>query len=35
MFGDGDVIFRDTPSKKTYLSIDEGIALARQVGASV
>ena len=35
VFCDGDVIFRDTPSKKTYLSIDEGIALARQVGASV
>ncbi len=35
IFKDGDVIFRDTPSKKTYLSIEEGIALARSVGASV
>lgn len=35
VFVDGEVIHRDTPSKKTYLSIDEGIALARSVGASV
>ncbi|MFA9486482.1 class II glutamine amidotransferase [Moraxella haemolytica] len=35
VFADGDVVFRDTPSKKTYLSIEEGIALARSVGASV
>lgn len=35
VFGDGDVIFRDAPSKKTYLSVEEGIALARAVGASV
>lgn len=35
IFHDGKVIFSDTPSKKTYLSIQEGIALARQVGASV
>ncbi len=35
IFKDGDVIFRDTPSKKTYLSIEEGIEIARQVGASV
>lgn len=35
IFQDGDVVFRDTPSKKTYLSIEEGIALARSVGASV
>ncbi|MDO4250778.1 MAG: class II glutamine amidotransferase [Moraxella sp.] len=35
IFKDGDVIFRDTPSKKTYLSIEQGIALARSVGASV
>ncbi|OOS23127.1 class II glutamine amidotransferase [Moraxella pluranimalium] len=35
IFKDGDVVFRDTPSKKTYMSIEEGIALARSVGASV
>lgn len=35
VFQDGDVVFRDTPSKKTYLSIEDGIALARRVGASV
>ncbi|OOR89603.1 class II glutamine amidotransferase [Moraxella caviae] len=35
IFQDGDVVFKDTPSKKTYLSIEEGIALARSVGASV
>lgn len=35
VFRDGDIIHQDRPSKKTYLSIDEGIALARKVGASV
>ena len=35
IFADGDVVFRDTPSKKTYLSIEQGIEIARQVGASV
>lgn len=35
VFEDGDVIFKDTPSKKTYLSIEQGIELARNVGASV
>lgn len=35
IFRDGDVIFRDAPSKKTYLSIEEGIAKARAVGASL
>lgn len=35
VFEDGDVVFKDSPSKKTYLSIEEGIALARSVGASV
>lgn len=34
VFKDGDVIFKDTPSKKTYLSIEEGLARARAVGAS-
>lgn len=35
IFKDGDVVFRDTPSKKTYMSIEDGIALARSVGASI
>ena len=35
VFQDGDVVFKDAPSKKTYLSIEDGIALARSVGASV
>lgn len=35
IFKDGDVILQDLPSKKEYLSIEEGIALARKVGASV
>lgn len=35
VFEQGDVVFRDVPSKKTYLTIEEGIARARQVGASV
>ena len=35
VFADGEVIFRDAPSKKTYLSLEEGIAIARSVGASV
>ena len=35
VFKNGDVVFKDTPSKKTYLSIEDGIALARSAGASV
>ena len=35
IFQDGDVVFRDTLSKKTYLTIEQGIEIARQVGASV
>ncbi|MCL1623452.1 class II glutamine amidotransferase [Moraxella sp. Tifton1] len=35
VFKDGAIVFRDTPSKKTYMTIEEGIALARSVGASV
>ncbi|MDO5651091.1 MAG: class II glutamine amidotransferase [Moraxella sp.] len=35
VFQNGDVTFKDTPSKKTYLSIEEGIALAKSVGVSV
>lgn len=35
VFCNGLPIFKDTPSKKTYLSIEEGIAIARRVGASL
>ncbi|PIE47755.1 MAG: class II glutamine amidotransferase [Gammaproteobacteria bacterium] len=35
IFKDGDVILQDLPSKKEYLSIEEGIALAKAVGASI
>lgn len=35
VFCEGEVVFCDTPSKKTYMSIEDGIALARSVGASV
>uniref|UniRef100_A5WHT9 Glutamine amidotransferase, class-II n=1 Tax=Psychrobacter sp. (strain PRwf-1) TaxID=349106 RepID=A5WHT9_PSYWF len=35
VFQDGDIIFRDTPSLRKYLTIEEGIAIARQVGASL
>lgn len=35
VFRDGDVILRDMPSTKEYLTIEEGIAIARRVGASV
>ena len=35
VFHDGEMVFKDTPSKKTYLSIEEGIKLACSVGASV
>lgn len=35
IFQDGAPVFRDVPSKKTYLSIEEGITLARAVGASL
>lgn len=35
IFRDGSIIQQDVPSKKTYLSIEDGIALARAVGASV
>ncbi len=35
IFQNGDVIFKNSPSKKVYLSIEEGIAKARAVGASV
>lgn len=35
VFQNGVPVFKDTPSKKTYLSIEEGIAIARRVGASV
>lgn len=35
IFKEGDIIFKDTPSKKTYLSIDEGVALARRFGTAL
>ncbi|MDO4894581.1 class II glutamine amidotransferase [Moraxella sp.] len=35
IFQDGGVVFADTPSKKTYLTIEEGLAKARAVGASI
>lgn len=35
IFRQGRMVHQDLPSKKTYLSIDDGITLARQVGASV
>nr|WP_255016725.1 class II glutamine amidotransferase [Psychrobacter sp. PraFG1]UTT87684.1 class II glutamine amidotransferase [Psychrobacter sp. PraFG1] len=35
VFQEGDIIFRDTPSLRKYLTIEEGIAIARQVGASL
>lgn len=35
VFRDGAVVYQDTPNNPTYLSIAEGIAIARKVGASV
>ena len=35
IFQDGEVIFKDSPSQSKFLAIDEGIAIARAVGASV
>lgn len=35
VFQDGEAIFKDTPSKKTYLSIEEGLQIARSVGATL
>lgn len=35
IFQNGDVVFKDTPSKKTYLTIEEGLAIARAVGATL
>ena len=35
VFRDGDIVFRDTPSLRKYLTIEEGIAIAREVGASL
>lgn len=35
VFQHGEVVFQDCLNKKTYLSIEEGIAMARRVGASV
>ena len=33
-FRDGNMVFRDRPAQPRYLSIDEGIAIARSVGAA-
>lgn len=35
IFQDGDVIYKDSPSQRKFLTIEEGIAIARAVGASV
>ncbi len=35
IFRDGEIIVRDQPNDKKYLTIEEGIAIARKVGASV
>ncbi len=35
IFRDGEVIISDQPQDKCYLTIEEGIAIARKVGASV
>lgn len=35
IFRDGAVVHQELPSKRTYLSVEEGIAIARKVGASV
>ncbi len=35
IFRDGEIIVRDEPNEKQYLTIEEGIAIARKVGASV
>ena len=35
IFRDGQVLHKDTPSLRKYLTIEEGIAIAREVGASV
>lgn len=35
VFQNGDIIYQDTPKRPVYLSIEEGIAIARQVGATL
>ena len=35
MFRDGDILFKDTPDNPICLTIEEGIAIARKVGASL
>ncbi len=35
VFQDGEIVFQDIPSQKTYLTIETGIAIAREVGASI
>ena len=35
IFQDGGILFKDSPSQRKFLTIEEGIAVARAVGASV
>ena len=35
IFEEGEVIFKDSPSLRKFLTVEEGIAIARAVGASV
>ena len=35
IFRDGEIIHQDRPSQRKYLTVEEGIAIARQVGASI
>ena len=35
VFQNGDIVYQDTPDAPTYLSVHEGIAIARKVGASL
>lgn len=35
IFQDGEILYKDSPSQRKFLTIDEGIAIARGVGASV
>lgn len=35
VFQNGDIVYQDTPEHPVYLSIDEGIAIARKVGATL
>jgi len=35
IFSEGEIIYKDSPSQRKFLTVDEGIAIAREVGASV